>query len=99
MELNWSTLLLEIVNFLVLVWILKRFLYRPVLQVIEERRSRHRGDPDRGTAAPGRRPSRLRGQYENRSPIGNGTSSRRATPSSRRFGNSAAESWQSWGGS
>lgn len=37
MELNWSTLILEIVNFLVLVWILKRFLYRPVLDVIARR--------------------------------------------------------------
>jgi len=38
-ELNWSTFLLEIINFLVLVWILKRFLYRPVLEVINKRRS------------------------------------------------------------
>ena len=40
MELNWTTVVLEIINFLVLVWILKRFLYRPVLQVIEQRRQR-----------------------------------------------------------
>lgn len=39
MELNWSTILLEIINFLVLVWILKRFLYRPVLNIIEKRRA------------------------------------------------------------
>ena len=38
MELNWSTFLLEIINFLVLVWILKRFLYRPVLSVLDKRR-------------------------------------------------------------
>lgn len=38
MELNWSTFLLEIINFLVLVWILKRFLYQPVLDVITRRR-------------------------------------------------------------
>lgn len=38
MELNWSTFLLEIINFLVLVWILKRFLYRPVLSALEKRR-------------------------------------------------------------
>jgi len=38
-ELTWSTFLLEIVNFLVLVWLLKRFLYRPVLEVIERRRA------------------------------------------------------------
>lgn len=39
MELSWSTFLLEIINFLVLVWILKRFLYKPVLGVIARRRS------------------------------------------------------------
>lgn len=39
MELNGSTFVLEIINFLVLVWILKRFLYRPVLEVIERRRA------------------------------------------------------------
>jgi F-type H+-transporting ATPase subunit b len=39
MELNWSTFVLEIVNFLILVWILKRFLYKPVLDVIARRRA------------------------------------------------------------
>lgn len=40
MELSWSTFILEIINFLVLVWILKRFLYRPVLNVLEKRREK-----------------------------------------------------------
>ena len=39
MELNWTTVVLEIVNFLVLVWILQHFLYRPVLRVVEQRRA------------------------------------------------------------
>jgi F-type H+-transporting ATPase subunit b len=39
LELSWSTFLLEIINFLVLVWILKRFLYKPVMDVIARRRS------------------------------------------------------------
>jgi len=39
MELNWSTFILEIVNFLVLVWILQRFFYKPVLNIIARRRS------------------------------------------------------------
>ena len=39
MELSWSTFVLEIINFLVLVWILKRFLYKPVLDVIARRRA------------------------------------------------------------
>lgn len=38
MEINWTTFALEIVNFLILVWILKHFLYRPVLNVVEQRR-------------------------------------------------------------
>jgi F-type H+-transporting ATPase subunit b len=40
MGLDWSTFLLEIGNFLILIWILKRFLYRPVKQAIEARRQR-----------------------------------------------------------
>ena len=38
MELDWSTFILEIINFLVLVWLLKRFFYKPVLNVINRRR-------------------------------------------------------------
>ncbi|MBR0565900.1 F0F1 ATP synthase subunit delta [Azoarcus sp. L1K30] len=38
MQLDWTTFLLQIVNFLVLVWLLKRFLYQPVLAVIARRR-------------------------------------------------------------
>jgi F-type H+-transporting ATPase subunit b len=39
LELSWSTFVLEIINFLILVWILKRFLYKPVLDVIGRRRA------------------------------------------------------------
>ena len=39
MQLDWTTFLLEIINFLVLVWILKRFLYRPVLDMIARRQA------------------------------------------------------------
>lgn len=39
MELNWTTFILEIVNFLILVWILKRFFYRPVLAAVARRRA------------------------------------------------------------
>ena len=39
MNLDWTTVILEILNFLVLVWLLKRFFYRPVLDVIERRRA------------------------------------------------------------
>lgn len=37
MEINWFTVIAQIVNFLILVWLLKRFLYRPVLRAIEDR--------------------------------------------------------------
>ena len=38
MELDWTTFFLEILNFLVLVWLLKRFLYKPVLDAIAQRK-------------------------------------------------------------
>jgi F-type H+-transporting ATPase subunit b len=37
LEFNWTTFVLEIINFLVLVWILKKFLYRPVLAALQQR--------------------------------------------------------------
>ena len=39
MELNWSTFVLEIINFLILVWLLKHFFYKPVLDVIRRRQT------------------------------------------------------------
>lgn len=39
MDFDWSTFFLEIINFLILVWILKRFLYHPILGVIARRRA------------------------------------------------------------
>ena len=38
MDLDWTTFLLQILNFLVLVWILRRFLYRPVMEAVARRR-------------------------------------------------------------
>ena len=38
MELDWTTFLLEIANFLILVWIMNRLLYRPVMNAIAARR-------------------------------------------------------------
>ena len=39
MQLDWSTLVLEIINFLVLVWLLQRFLYKPILRVVSARQA------------------------------------------------------------
>ncbi len=65
MGLDWSTFLLEVVNFLILVWILKRFLYAPVKAAIERRRERveavlAEADARRAEA------NRLRADYEAR---------------------------------
>jgi F-type H+-transporting ATPase subunit b len=65
LELNWTTVVLEMVNFLVLVWILKRFLYRPVLQVIEERRARVEATLSEARQRQ-EEADELRSQYENR---------------------------------
>jgi F-type H+-transporting ATPase subunit b len=37
MQLNWFTVIAQIINFLTLVWLLKRFLYKPVLNAIAAR--------------------------------------------------------------
>ncbi|MCB0375670.1 MAG: F0F1 ATP synthase subunit delta [Sinomicrobium sp.] len=37
MQINWFTVVAQIINFMVLVWLMKRFLYRPVLNAVEER--------------------------------------------------------------
>lgn len=39
MPFDWWTLALQTVNFAVLVWLLHRFLYKPVLRMIDERRA------------------------------------------------------------
>lgn len=39
MQIDWWTLVLQAINFLILVWLLWRFLYRPVKEVIEKRRA------------------------------------------------------------
>jgi F-type H+-transporting ATPase subunit b len=40
MLINWFTVGAQVLNFIVLVWLLKRFLYRPVLNAIEAREKR-----------------------------------------------------------
>lgn len=39
MQIDWWTFVLQSVNFLVLVWLLWRFLYRPVKEIIEKRKA------------------------------------------------------------
>ena len=40
MQINWFTVIAQIVNFIVLVWLLKRFLYKPILKAIDERENK-----------------------------------------------------------
>ena len=57
MEFDWTTFALEVVNFLVLVWLLKRFLYRPVLACSTRRRAeveRHMAEARDAQARPRR---------------------------------------------
>jgi F-type H+-transporting ATPase subunit b len=37
MNIDWFTVIAEVINFLILVWLLKKFLYKPVLNAIDER--------------------------------------------------------------
>lgn len=37
MDIDWFTVIAQIINFLILVWLLKRFLYKPVLNAIDKR--------------------------------------------------------------
>ncbi|MCG7199970.1 F0F1 ATP synthase subunit B [Marinobacter pelagius] len=37
MEINWITVSAQVVNFLILVWLLKRFLYQPVIRAMDRR--------------------------------------------------------------
>lgn len=65
MNLDATTFALEVLNFLVLVWLLKRFLYRPVLDVIERRR----GEDEKTVAAAQAlraQAEALKAQYEQR---------------------------------
>ena len=37
MQINWFTVIAQLVNFLVLVWLMKKYLYKPILNAIDER--------------------------------------------------------------
>lgn len=65
MELNWTTFVLEIINFLVLVWLLKRFLYKPVKDGIR-RRQQEIEEKLQLAGKVQQEAEALRAQYENR---------------------------------
>ncbi len=51
MQLDWQTLTLQTVNFAILVWLLQRFLYRPVLRIVDARRAEVQSRTDAAAAA------------------------------------------------
>ena len=67
MELDWTTFLLEVINFLILVWLLKRFLYQPVLEVIGKRRQKIQAELLQAATTQDQA-SQLKEQYEKRIP-------------------------------
>jgi F-type H+-transporting ATPase subunit b len=60
-----TTFALEVINFLVLVWLLKRLLYKPVLDVIEGRRAQEQRQVDEARALR-EEATALKAQYEQR---------------------------------
>jgi len=40
MQINWFTVIAQVVNFLILVWLLRRFLYKPILDAIDQRENK-----------------------------------------------------------
>ncbi len=37
MKINWFTVIAQVINFLILVWLLRRYLYKPILSAVDER--------------------------------------------------------------
>ena len=65
MTLDWSTFFLQIINFLALVWILKHFLYKPILATLAQRRAAIAKTLEQAQAAEARA-NALRTDFENR---------------------------------
>ena len=65
MQIDATTFVLQLVNFVVLVWILHRFLYRPVLAAIDKRRAAIDKSMDDAKAVRAEA-ERLRTQFEGR---------------------------------
>ena len=43
MKIDWFTVIAQVLNFLILVWLLRRFLYKPILDAIEARENKVAG--------------------------------------------------------
>lgn len=65
MEFTWTTFFLEILNFLVLLWILQRLLYKPIKKVILDRKAEVQEAVDAANKLK-KEATELREKYENR---------------------------------
>jgi F-type H+-transporting ATPase subunit b len=65
MQLDWSTFILEIINFVILVWLLKHFFYKPVMNIIARRKQAIQETLDKSEKIREEAES-LKSQYENR---------------------------------
>lgn len=65
MEFSWTTFFLEVINFLILVWILQRFLYKPVTDAIARRKAAIESRLEQANQAQ-QAAQALQLQYENR---------------------------------
>ncbi|TCP39974.1 F0F1 ATP synthase subunit delta [Rhodovulum marinum] len=65
MQIDWWTLALQTINFLVVVWLLSRFLYRPVRRMIEEREAADRKAAE-AAEEKARKAEEARADYETR---------------------------------
>jgi F-type H+-transporting ATPase subunit b len=63
MQIDWWTLGIQTVNFLIVVWLLTRFLYRPVRRIIDEREAADRKLADEATAK-SENADKVRAEYE-----------------------------------
>jgi len=55
MLIDWFTVVAQVINFLILVWLMKRFLYKPILNAIAAREASRcrRRTPRRGVGRDG----------------------------------------------
>jgi len=74
---DWFTIVAQALNFLILVWLMKRFLYKPVLHAIDEREKRIAKELADADAKKGRSPKR--------STTSSTTKTRRSTSNAPRF--------------
>jgi len=65
MELDTSTFILELINFIVLVWLLNRFLFKPILNIMNQRQAQINSSID-NAAQTQKDATLLRERYESR---------------------------------